>query len=667
MRKFIFIFGIFILFLTALCGGAFADLIVPQVDNAPLSKKELQGKEFLEACKAGKLSAVKKLIAAGVDVNADYSRSIPIKKAHVIYYPNEEREKLRQTPLCAASEAGHLDIVKALVMAGADVNKRSSGFFPSGTTPLMSAAYGGHNEVVKYLIEAGADVNFVEKGIGRSSHFGYLNGGSPLRAAISQGHLETFKILRKAGAKTDKGMVIAAVEGRHADILKLLIDEGEDISFKDNNGRTLLMPTVICTPVEIVKILLDQKKIDIKAVDHHNGGQNALTIAAEHGCNDVIPLFLEAGLEVDSRKENGETALMCASRTRQYEAIRTLLAAGAKINAEDKTGGTALVTAALSIGMGNQRIPPQDRFSARDLETIKILVSAGADVNKKGPFGKTPLMFMTEYGTTQGETAQKNLKEIIQILLKAGADTNAKDDKGNTALILAEKTGNKEIIKLLEESSGKNLDTAKKEILEASIKKELKRKDKLMCIYNKKLKLPQKYNGPDLKIEDKKGESFRTGIMYHNLYIDERYAQYMDRPSGYGYSSVMFYDEEGCNEYWPVKKNANEVEADGYVKVTNVPADSFFKYIPESKKVKVLLSESKYYNNYIIKRKKDVEEKTEEFQKSIATGNAIIMKEGLKKYQDTLKKDIGFYKTWDSDEKDDSFVRLKEAQKRFKE
>ena len=50
-------------------------------------------------------------------------------------------------------------MVKALIEAGADVNKADNG----GWTPLYRAAQNGHEAVVKALIEAGADVNKADK------------------------------------------------------------------------------------------------------------------------------------------------------------------------------------------------------------------------------------------------------------------------------------------------------------------------------------------------------------------------------------------------------------------------------------------------------------------------------------------------------------------------
>ena len=55
------------------------------------------------------------------------------------------------TPLCIASQNGHLEIVKVLIAAGADVNQATK----NGCTPLYVASLYGHLEVIKVLIASG--------------------------------------------------------------------------------------------------------------------------------------------------------------------------------------------------------------------------------------------------------------------------------------------------------------------------------------------------------------------------------------------------------------------------------------------------------------------------------------------------------------------------------
>ena len=64
----------------------------------------------------------------------------------------------RRTPLIAASRNGHENVVRMLIMAGADKDMFE---LSTGMTALHWAAYNGHLDVVRELMVAGADFNIV--------------------------------------------------------------------------------------------------------------------------------------------------------------------------------------------------------------------------------------------------------------------------------------------------------------------------------------------------------------------------------------------------------------------------------------------------------------------------------------------------------------------------
>jgi ankyrin repeat protein len=88
------------------------------------------------------------------------------------------------TPLYSASQNGHLNVVDALLRAGADVNKAKN----DGATPLFAACLKGHRACVEALVRARADVTFVWKG------------HTPLAAASRKGHANIVSILQAAAA-----------------------------------------------------------------------------------------------------------------------------------------------------------------------------------------------------------------------------------------------------------------------------------------------------------------------------------------------------------------------------------------------------------------------------------------------------------------------------------
>ena len=65
---------------------------------------------------------------------------------------NTQLSPLGTRPLILAAGHGHMDLVKALLKRGADVNAEDI----TGWTPLHAAAYNGHVEIAQLLLDWGA-------------------------------------------------------------------------------------------------------------------------------------------------------------------------------------------------------------------------------------------------------------------------------------------------------------------------------------------------------------------------------------------------------------------------------------------------------------------------------------------------------------------------------
>lgn len=67
-----------------------------------------------------------------------------------------------------------------------------------------------------------------------------------------------------------------------------------------------------------------------------------LAKAASYGCEKLVTLLLENGVDVESRNDSGLTPLLCAVMTGRTEIVRILLAHGASIHAKDEQNMDAL-------------------------------------------------------------------------------------------------------------------------------------------------------------------------------------------------------------------------------------------------------------------------------------------------------------------------------------
>ena len=96
------------------------------------------------AAREGKLEELKKLI--------DASSTTPVGSSDDDKFPNTLDES-GQTPLHLATDRGHIDCVKALILAGADVNSVDN----DGISILQAAAIGGDKDCSHLLLVLGAN------------------------------------------------------------------------------------------------------------------------------------------------------------------------------------------------------------------------------------------------------------------------------------------------------------------------------------------------------------------------------------------------------------------------------------------------------------------------------------------------------------------------------
>ncbi len=177
---------------------------------------------------------------------------------------------------------GHLDLVQALLDAGADLNSRSA----RGNPPLLSALTGTASpETLQFLLDAGAEPN-VSGREGRPIFFQVLTddrfekllvlleagadpnacdleGNTALHLAADRGDGRLVDILLSAGADPNARSAAgdpvlgAAIIGRNPSIVKKLVDSGANVNAINSEGHSMLQLARDNREDEILQYLID--------------------------------------------------------------------------------------------------------------------------------------------------------------------------------------------------------------------------------------------------------------------------------------------------------------------------------------------------------------------------------------------------------------------------
>jgi ankyrin repeat protein len=192
----------------ALCGGA---ALLASGGDA-LCERLVPNRPLFEAALAGKTDEVHRLIGDGAS-------------------PDGFVDDNGVTALIGASNNGHAEVVRLLLLNGADPDLQA----PKGSSPLMMASGEGHTRVVRLLLNHGATPDLTNK-----------NGVSALIWASSRGQLGAVAALLDAGASLDlqdrsgvTSLMAASVMG-HVEVVRILLGDGAGTNLRDRAGRTAL-------------------------------------------------------------------------------------------------------------------------------------------------------------------------------------------------------------------------------------------------------------------------------------------------------------------------------------------------------------------------------------------------------------------------------------------
>jgi ankyrin repeat protein len=220
------------------------------------------------------------------------------------------------TPLMVAASRG--DYASSLnLLAASDVNARDR----MGNTALIYAASGGHAEIVRLLLMSGADASARNDA-----------GASALERAALAERRDAFEILRAALrgerpedvlTELDARLLDACRRAEPSEVAELLSRGASAGARARGSGWTPLINACACGSAQAARLLLDAGADPSAAAAD---GRTPLHFSAQLGDVDLIRMLLSRGADPERRDHYGETPLEAAERDGAAEAARALAA-----------------------------------------------------------------------------------------------------------------------------------------------------------------------------------------------------------------------------------------------------------------------------------------------------------------------------------------------------
>ena len=444
--------------LSVMLSGGANKIVNAQCDDTRLHK----------AAQYLRLEEVKNLILAGADMEA--------------------RRKTRcggGTPLFMAIRTNHwsgdgsLDVARALIRAGADVNARAA---RNNTlyreTPLHHAANFGHVDMINLLLDAGADPDLTESGGKKPEE--YKRSTSRISPAQRAAVVAAFAAWRgrttsssvdefwSAVAADDADALAAALENlnvnmRRADtgdtalheavrdgrvaVAAVLLENGADVTIENNAGETPLyaalrsgselLPELAAAAPEGALLAARKKWHDSGEGADENTWElsvarrwdNALFSAIRLGRADLVQELLDEGMDPNQDNSNDEgyevsepRALLLALVLDQFDAAKILIEHGADVNA--RGGVSEAETPLQMVVMLKSYVDKSER-----LELIRALLSAGAlPIDSKSTrYPERKLELGIGRYSPLHYAALQGWADVVNLLIEHGADVDFLD------------------------------------------------------------------------------------------------------------------------------------------------------------------------------------------------------------------------------------------------
>ncbi|XP_068096674.1 E3 ubiquitin-protein ligase MIB2 isoform X3 [Hyperolius riggenbachi] len=307
-----------------------------------------------------------------------------------------------RTALQVASHLGHLEVVKVLLQANANIDLKDD----EGDSALHYAAYGNQAGIVRVLLAKGANADLVNNAKCTALYIAVnkgfadvvqvlciphcavnvqdLHGDTPLHYAITADYRSIIEILTEVPnidftVQNQQGFNLlhhSALKGNELAVRKILDRARQLVDSKKEDGFTALHLATLNNHQEVVDILIKEGRCDVNLRNNRN--QTPIHLAVTHGHINLVHLLVTEGADVNAEDEDGDTPMHIVLVQQHLTAL------------EPDGIGSAMLNKLQSTGLlGNTELNFGTAIAC-------YLALSGADINYANHRGKSPLDLITD-------------------------------------------------------------------------------------------------------------------------------------------------------------------------------------------------------------------------------------------------------------------------------